>query len=47
MFLGALNDFMLKFLLVCASIEIAIETGFAEEEDLKTGKAPSFTNFFF
>lgn len=38
MFLGALNDFMLKFLLVCATIDIAIETGFAEGEDINTGK---------
>ena len=46
MFIGALNDFMLKFLIVCASIEIAIETGFAEHEEMNTGTYHQLINFF-
>lgn len=38
LFLGALDDFMLKFLLVCAVIELSIEVGFAEHDERKTGK---------
>jgi magnesium-transporting ATPase (P-type) len=37
LFLGALDDFMLKFLLVCAAVEMAIEVGFAEADERKTG----------
>lgn len=33
LFLGALDDFMLKFLLVCATVQVSIEVGFAEPED--------------
>lgn len=33
LFLGALDDFMLKLLLVCACISIAIDVGFAEPEN--------------
>lgn len=33
LFFGALDDFMLKLLLVCACISIAIDVGFAEPED--------------
>lgn len=38
LFLGALDDFMLKFLLVCAAIELSIEVGFAEHDERNTGK---------
>ena len=38
LFLGALDDFMLKFLMACACIELSIEVGFAEPEERKTGK---------
>ena len=38
LFLGALDDFMLKFLLVCAVIQIVIECSFADAAHLKTGK---------
>ena len=38
LFLNALNDFMLKLLLVCACIDIAIEVGFADNEERETGK---------
>ncbi len=33
LFLGALDDFMLRFLLVCAVIELSIEVGFADEHE--------------
>jgi magnesium-transporting ATPase (P-type) len=33
LFFGALDDFMLKLLLVCACISIAIDVGFAEPEE--------------
>jgi hypothetical protein len=38
LFLGALDDFMLRFLLVCAVIELSIEVGFADHEERNTGK---------
>lgn len=38
LFLGALDDFMLKLLLVCAVVSIAIEVGFAEPHDRSHGK---------
>ena len=38
LFLGALDDFMLKFLLVCAVIDLSIEVGFAEGSERNTGK---------
>lgn len=36
-FIGALDDFMLKLLLVCACVSIAIEVGFAEPHDRSHG----------
>jgi hypothetical protein len=38
LFLGALDDFMLKFLLCCACVQIVIECSFADAEHLQTGK---------
>lgn len=38
LFLGALDDFMLKLLLVCAVVSISIEVGFAEDHDRSHGK---------
>lgn len=38
LFIGALDDFMLKFLLCCAAIQIVIECSFADKEHLPTGK---------
>lgn len=38
LFFGALDDFMLKFLLVCAVIQIVIECSFADKDHLPTGK---------
>lgn len=38
LFLGALDDFMLKLLLVCACISIAIDMGFADAHDRSHGK---------
>ena len=38
LFLGALDDFMLKLLLVCAVVSISIEVGFADESHRSTGK---------
>jgi magnesium-transporting ATPase (P-type) len=38
LFIGALDDFMLRFLLVCAVIELSIEVGFADHEERNTGK---------
>jgi hypothetical protein len=37
LFIGALDDFMLKLLLVCASISISIEVGFAKPKDRSHG----------
>lgn len=42
LFFGALDDFMLKLLLVCACVSIAIEVGFAEEHDKSHGKPIRF-----
>jgi len=39
LFLGALDDFMLKLLIVCACISIAIDVGFSEPEDRSHGKS--------
>ena len=36
--LGALDDFMLKFLLVCALIDLIVEVGFAEDDERSHGK---------
>jgi magnesium-transporting ATPase (P-type) len=36
LFFGALDDFMLKLLLVCAVVDLAIETGFATPQDRNT-----------
>jgi hypothetical protein len=33
LFLGALDDFMLKFLLVCAVVDLAIEVGFSTPDE--------------
>jgi hypothetical protein len=38
LFLNALEDFMLRFLLVCACVQLAIEVGFSDPEKRKTGK---------
>lgn len=38
LFLGALNDFMLKVLMVAAVIEIAVEVGLSDDNKRKTGK---------
>lgn len=37
LFFGALEDFMLRLLLVCAVISIAFDMGFAEAGDLSHG----------
>jgi hypothetical protein len=37
-FMGALDDFMLKMLLVCACINVGFEVGFAKPEDRSHGK---------
>lgn len=39
LFLNALDDFMLKFLIVCACVQLAIEVGFSEPEKRGTGKS--------
>ncbi len=38
LFLNAMEDFMLRFLLVCAVVELGIEVGFAEHDERQTGK---------
>lgn len=38
LFIGALDDFMLKLLMVCAVVSIAIEVGFADPADRSHGK---------
>ena len=38
LFFGALEDFMLRILLVCAIISISFDMGFAAKDDQKTGK---------
>jgi Cation transporter/ATPase, N-terminus len=38
LFLNALDDFMLKFLLVCAAVQMSIEMGFAPPEKRNMGK---------
>jgi hypothetical protein len=38
LFFGALDDFMLKLLLVCAVISISFDMGFAGPGELSTGK---------
>ncbi len=45
LFLHALDDFMLKVLLGAACIDIAIEVGFADVHERKTGTLVSITNF--
>ena len=37
LFLGALDDFMLKLLLVCAVVSISFDLGFAHSDERKTG----------
>jgi P-type Ca2+ transporter type 2C len=44
LFFGALDDFMLKLLLVCACISIAIDVGFAEPEERSHCKYQHYTN---
>ena len=39
LFLGALDDFMLKLLLVCAVVSISIDMGFADASDRSHGKS--------
>ena len=39
LFLNALEDFMLRFLLVCACVQLAIEVGFAEPDKRSMGKS--------
>jgi magnesium-transporting ATPase (P-type) len=38
LFLAALDDFMMKLLLVCAVVSISIEVGFAKPADRSHGK---------
>jgi Ca2+ transporting ATPase len=38
LFMGAMEDFMLRLLLVCAVISISIDMGFADEHDRSHGK---------
>jgi magnesium-transporting ATPase (P-type) len=37
LFLNAMDDFMLKFLLVCAAVQITIEMAFSTPEHRQTG----------
>ena len=39
LFIGALDDFMLKLLLVCAVVSICFDMGFAKKSELTTGKS--------
>jgi len=41
-FLKAIDDFMLKLLLVCACIDIGFEVGFSDEADRSHGKLHEF-----
>ena len=43
LFIGALDDLMLKVLLVCAVISIGVEMGFADAKHLSTGKPRTVT----
>ena len=36
-FLGALDDFMLKLLLVCAVVDLSVEVSFAKPDERDTG----------
>jgi len=38
LFIAALDDFMLKFLSVCAIVQLVIELSFADESHRSTGK---------
>jgi magnesium-transporting ATPase (P-type) len=38
LFIGALEDFMLRILLVCAVLSISFDMGFSDKADLKTCK---------
>ena len=38
LFLGALEDFMLRFLLVCAVVDLGVEVGFAKDDERSTCK---------
>jgi Ca2+ transporting ATPase len=44
LFFGALDDFMLKLLLVCAVISISFDMGFASKGDLTTGTIKNLNN---
>jgi magnesium-transporting ATPase (P-type) len=46
LFLGALEDFMLRFLLICAVVELSIEVGFADHEERRTAWIEGFAIFF-
>ena len=43
LFFGALDDFMLKLLLVCAVVDLAIETGFSTPQNRNTCMDQSIT----
>jgi len=45
LFLNAMDDFMLKFLLVCAAVQMTIEMAFAEASDRKTAWIEGFAIF--
>jgi hypothetical protein len=42
MFAGALDDFMLKLLAVCAVVSITVDMSMAKPEDRAHGKLPLF-----
>jgi len=44
-FMGALDDFMLKMLLVCACINVGFEVGFAKPEDRSHAWIEGFSIF--
>lgn len=45
LFIGALDDFMLKLLLVCACISVSIDVGFADPGDRSHGKFNTILKF--
>lgn len=45
LFFGALDDFMLKLLLVCACVSISIDVGFADPGDRSHGKFNTIRKF--
>ncbi len=44
--LGALDDFMLKLLLVCACVSIAIDVGFADPQERSHGNIKYVLRFY-